>query len=40
MLKIVKINSEPDIPSDGVRSTMILHNGAPVELIEFKKNKK
>jgi hypothetical protein len=35
-----EIISEPGTPSDGVRSTMILHNGAPVELIEFKKNKK
>lgn len=32
-----EIISEPGIPSDGVRSAMILHNGAPVELIEFKK---
>ena len=35
-----EIISEPGIPSDGVRSAMILHNGAPVELIEFKKNKR
>jgi len=34
-----EIISEPGIPSDGVRSTMILHNGAPIELIEFEKNK-
>ncbi|MCL2074756.1 MAG: hypothetical protein FWH18_12610 [Marinilabiliaceae bacterium] len=26
-------------PSDGVRVAMIEHNGAPVELIEFDKNK-
>ena len=32
--------SEPSIPSDGVRAAMILHNGAPIELIEFSKNKK
>jgi hypothetical protein len=30
-----EIISEPDIPSDGVRAAMILHNGAPIELIEF-----
>jgi hypothetical protein len=33
------IISEPGVPSDGVRAAMILHNGAPVELIEFQKNK-
>ena len=27
----------PCNPSQGVRSAMILHNGAPVELIEFRK---
>ena len=27
----------PGSPSDGVRSAMILHNGAPVELITFAK---
>lgn len=26
----------PGVPSQGVRSAMILHNGAPVELIEFR----
>ncbi|MDR2038569.1 MAG: hypothetical protein LBQ60_11665 [Bacteroidales bacterium] len=31
-----EIISEPGIPSDGVRAAMILHHGAPVELIEFK----
>ena len=35
-----EIISEPGIPSDEVRAAMILHNGAPVELIEFKKDKK
>jgi hypothetical protein len=34
-----EIISEPGIPSDGVRAAMILHHGAPIELIEFKKNK-
>jgi hypothetical protein len=26
----------PGSPSDGVRSAMIVHNGAPVELISFR----
>jgi len=30
----------PGSPSDGVRAAMILHNGAPVELITFKRSKK
>jgi hypothetical protein len=30
-----EIISEPGIPSEGVRTAMIRHNGAPVELIEF-----
>jgi hypothetical protein len=34
-----EIISEPGIPSEGVRAVMIKHNEAPVELIEFKKNK-
>lgn len=34
-----EIISEPSIPSDGVRAAMIKHNGAPIELIEFKMNK-
>lgn len=34
-----KILTEPNPPSDGVRVAMIEHNGAPVELIEFEKNK-
>jgi hypothetical protein len=29
----------PSAPSAGVRAAMIKHNGAPVELIEFKRNK-
>lgn len=32
-----KILSEPGVPSQGVRAAMIEHNGAPIELIEFKK---
>ena len=34
------ILSEPDSPSAGVRTAMIKHNGAPIELIEFARNKK
>ena len=30
---------EPNRPTDGIRVAMIEHNGAPVELIEFEKNK-
>jgi len=28
----------PGSPSDGVRAAMIIHNGAPIELIEFRKS--
>jgi len=34
----LKVITEPNAPSDGVRVAMIEHNGAPIELIEFKKN--
>lgn len=34
-----EIISEPGKPSEGVRAAMILYNGAPVELIEFKKDR-
>jgi len=27
----------PNSPSDGIRVAMIEHNGAPIELIEFRK---
>jgi hypothetical protein len=30
----------PGSPSDGVRAAMILHNGAPVELITFRENRR
>ena len=30
----------PNPPSEGVRVAMIEHNGCPIELIEFEKNKK
>ena len=29
--------SQPGSPSDGVRAAMIVHNGAPVELITFRR---
>jgi len=32
-----EIISKPSQPSEGVRAVMIKHNGAPIELIEFKK---
>ena len=32
--------TEPNPPSEGIRVAMIKHNGAPIELIEFEKNKK
>ena len=32
-----EIISPPGVPSEGVRAAMIVHNGAPVELIEFKR---
>jgi len=32
-----EIISEPGIPGEGVRAAMILHNGTPIELIEFRK---
>jgi hypothetical protein len=36
----LEVITEPNLPSDGIRVAMILHNGAPIELIEFDKNKK
>lgn len=32
----LKIITEPNHPSDGVRVAMIEHNGAPIELMEFR----
>jgi hypothetical protein len=29
----------PNSPEEGTRVAMIVHNGAPIELIEFKRNK-
>jgi hypothetical protein len=34
-----EVLSLPDSPSAGVRAAMIVHNGAPIELIEFRKNR-
>ena len=36
----LKVIGEPNPPSEGIRVAMIEHNGAPIELIEFEKNKK
>jgi len=33
----LKVITAPNSPSDGIRVAMIEHNGAPIELIEFKK---
>jgi hypothetical protein len=35
----LKVITEPNSPADGTRVAMIEHNGAPIELIEFAKNK-
>jgi hypothetical protein len=35
----LKVITEPNSPSEGIRVVMIEHNGAPIELIEFEKNK-
>ena len=32
-----RIITQPNSPDDGIRVAMIEHNGAPVELIEFRK---
>ncbi len=36
----LKVIVAPNPPADGIRVAMIEHNGAPIELIEFEKNKK
>ncbi len=36
-LKGKEILTPPNSPSDGVRVAMIIHNGAPIELIQFRK---
>jgi hypothetical protein len=35
----LKVVTESNYPSEGIKVAMIEHNGAPVELIEFVKNK-
>ena len=35
-----KVIAEPNPPSTGIRVAMIEHNGAPIELIEFKNKRK
>jgi hypothetical protein len=35
----LKILTEPNSPGLGIRVAMVEHNGAPVELIEFEKNR-
>jgi len=39
-LEGLTVISEPSDPSNGVRAAMIIHNGAPIELIEFARNKR
>ena len=34
----LEILTPPNSPGEGIRVAMVLHNGAPVELIEFKRN--
>ena len=36
-LKGKEILCQPGSPSEGVRAAMIVHNGAPIELIEFRR---
>ncbi len=36
----LKVIAPPNPPMEGVRVAMIEHNGVPVELIEFERNKK
>ena len=36
-LEGLEVISPPGSPSEGVRAAMILDNGAPVELIEFRR---
>jgi hypothetical protein len=37
-LKGKEVLSPPGSPSKGVRAAMIIHDGAPIELIEFQQN--
>ena len=34
----LKVLTPPNSPGEGTRVAMIIHNGAPVELIEFNNN--
>ena len=36
----IEVLTPPNSPGEGTRVAMIIHNGAPVELIEFEKNRK
>jgi hypothetical protein len=36
----LRIITPPNAPSRGIRVAMIIHNGTPVELIEFANSKK
>ena len=36
----LKIITPPNSPAEGIKVAMIIHNGAPIELIEFAKDKK
>ena len=35
----LKVITEPNSPAKGIKVSMIEHNGAPIELIEFERNK-
>jgi hypothetical protein len=35
----LKVITKPNSPGKGIRVAMIEHNGAPIELIEFERNK-
>jgi hypothetical protein len=34
----LQVITEPNSPGEGIRVAMIIHDGAPIELIEFEKN--
>ncbi len=34
----LNVITEPNPPADGIRVAMIVHNGTPIELIEFHRN--
>lgn len=36
----LQVITPPNAPGEGIRVAMIIHNGAPIELIEFDKTKK